>query len=139
MNKTYLKLSLDLDFILVAITAPMKDYMFCHKLNTSLSLNFEKVADHEVFFNIDEPPVLFSKYYHVAEEGETEFYIVSNRNSEGFLIPEMNKVDFFMVIHQFIDQEDLNYIISGLNKLADIQVAVQIEPARLKSKQNLIM
>ncbi|MNY59110.1 hypothetical protein D3C86_1955190 [compost metagenome] len=51
----------------------------------------------------------------------------------------MNKVDFFMVIHQYIDKEDLNYILAGLNKLPDIQVAAQIDPSKLKSKENLVM
>ncbi|TCC97532.1 IPExxxVDY family protein [Pedobacter hiemivivus] len=139
MNKTYLKLSLDLDFVLIAITASLKDYVLCHKINTSLNFGFEKIDDHEVYFNIDEEPLSFSKYYYFVEQGEIEYYIVNNRNAEGFLIPEMKKVDFFMIIHQYIDKEDLNYIISGINKLPDIQVAAQIDPAKLKSKENLIM
>jgi hypothetical protein len=74
-----------------------------------------------------------------VEQGENEYFIVSNRNSDGFLIPEMNKVDYFLIIHQFLDKDDLNYILSGLNKLPDIQVAAQIDPYKLKSKENLIM
>ncbi|MNL22296.1 hypothetical protein D3C87_1436370 [compost metagenome] len=139
MNKTYLKLSLDLDFVLIAITASLKDYVLCHKINTSLNFGFEKIEDHEVYFNIDEEPLAFSKYYFFVEQGEIEYYIISNRNAEGFLIPEMNKVDFFMIIHQYIDKEDLNFIISGLNKLSDIQVAAQIDPVKLRSKENLVM
>lgn len=139
MNKTYLKLSLDLDFVLIAITASLKDYVLCHKINTSLNFGFEKIDDHEVYFNIDEDPLSFSKYYFFVEQGEIEYYIINNRNAEGFLIPEMNKVDFFMIIHQYIDKEDLNYIVGGLNKLTDIQVAAQIDPAKLRSKENLIM
>lgn len=139
MNKTYLKLSLDLDFVLIAITASLKDYVFCHQINTNLNLNFEKVDDHEVFFNIDESPLSFSKYYFYIEAWDNEFFIVSNRNSEGFLIPEMNKVDYFMIIQSYIDKEDVNNILSGLNKLPDIQVAAQIDPIKLKSRENLVM
>lgn len=139
MNKTYLKLSLDLDFVLIAITASLKDYVLCHQINTRLNFGFEKVEDHEVYFNIDEEPLAFSKYYFFVEQGEIEYYIVNNRNAEGFLIPEMNKVDFFMIIHQYIDREDLNYILAGLNKLPDIQVAAQIDPLKLRSKENLVM
>ena len=139
MNKTYLKLSLDLDFVLIAITASLKDYVLCHKINTNLNFEFEKIDDHEVYFNIDEEPLSFSKYYFFVEQGELEYYLINNRNAEGFLIPEMNKVDFFMVIHQYVDKEDLNYILSGLNKLPDIQVAAQIDQHKLRSKENLIM
>lgn len=139
MNKTYLKLSLDLDFVLIAITASLKDYVLCHKINTNLDFNFEKIEDHEVYFNIDEEPLAFSKYYFFVEQGEIEYYLVNNRNAEGFLIPEMNKVDFFMIVHQYIDKEDLNYLLNGLNKLPDIQVAAQIDQYKLRSRENLIM
>ena len=139
MQKTYLKLSLDLDFTLIAVTASLKDYLLCHKINSTLGFDFEKADDHEVFFNIDEPPQAFSKFYYLAEQGEIEYYLINNRNGEGFLIPEMNKVDFFIVIHQFIDKEDLNFLISGLNKLPDVQVAVKIDPVKLRSKENLVM
>lgn len=139
MNKTYLKLSLDLDFVLIAITASLKDYVLCHKINTNLNFEFAKIDDHEVYFNTDEEPLAFSKYYFFVEEGEVEYYLVSNRNSEGFLVPEMNKVDFFMIIHQFIGKEDLNLVLTRLNKMPDIQVAAQIDVYKLKSKENLVM
>lgn len=139
MNKTYLKLSLDLDFVLIAVTSSLKDYTLCHKINTNLDFEFEKIEDHEVFFNVDEPAVSFSKYYYAQDDGETEFYLINNRSPDGFLIPEMNKVDYFMIIHNYIDKEDLNFIVSGLNKLSDIQVAVQIDVKKLKSKENLVM
>jgi RIO-like serine/threonine protein kinase len=139
LNKTYLKLSLDLDFTLIAITAPLKDYVLCHKINKSLHFNFEKIDDHEVYFNIDEPALAFSKYYCFMEQGENEYFIVNNRNSEGFLIPEMNKVDYFLVVHHYLDAEDLNFIIKGLNKIPEVQVAIQVDPRKLKSKENLVM
>ena len=139
MNKTYLKLSLDFDFILLAITASLKDYVLCHHINTRLHFNFEKVEDHEVYFNIDEPPLSFSKYFFYVEQGDNEYFMINNRNPEGFLIPEMNMVDFFLIIRQYLDKEDLNYILKGLNKLPGIQVAAKIDPAKLKSKENLIV
>ena len=40
---------------------------------------------------------------------------------------------------QYIDDEDLNFILTRLNKLPDIQVAAKINPVKLKSKENLIM
>ena len=139
MNKTYLKLSLDLDFVLIAITASLKDYMLCHKINKHLEFDFEKVDDHEVYYNVDEAPLAFSRYHFFVEEGEMDYFLVNNRNSEGFLIPEMNKVDFFIIIQQFIAKEDLDFILGRLNKLTDIQVAAQINPLKLKSKENLVM
>ena len=112
---------------------------FLDETNKSLEFDFEKTDDHEVYYNIDEDPLAFSKFYYFVEQGEIEYYLVNNRNPEGFLIPEMNKVDFFIIIHQYIDKEDLNFILTRLNKLSDIQVAAQIDPLKLKSKENLVM
>jgi hypothetical protein len=47
-------------------------------------------------------------FYYFVEQGEIEYYLVNNRNPEGFLIPEMNKVDFFIIIHQYIEKEGFN-------------------------------
>jgi len=102
-------------------------------------MHFEKVDDHEIFFNVDEPAWSFSKYYFFVEQGEVEYYLISNRSSDGLLVPEMSNVDFFIIIREFIDKEDLNYLLNGLNKLPDIQVAAKIEPTKLRSKENLVI
>lgn len=139
MNKTYLKLSLDLDFALIAVTVSLKDYMFCHKANNILQFEFEKTDDHEVYFNVDEPPLQFSKYFYFVEQGEIEYHLVANRASEGVLVPEMGNVDFFMVVRPFLHKEDMEFILGRLKKIAEVQVAAKIDAHKLKSKENLIM
>lgn len=139
LQKTYLKLSLDLDFVLIAVTAPLKDYVCCHKINSTLGFNLEKVDDHEIYSKTGKSSQLYSRFYYFVEQGEIEYYFLNNRNGEGVLIPEMNNVDFFIIIHQFIDKEDLKYLITGLNKLPEVQVAVKIDHKKLRSVENLMM
>lgn len=138
MNKTTIKFELDLDFVLVAITAQLRDYMFCYKINRQLGTNFCKITDLELLFNADEEFFYFSRYFFLMPETETEFYILANKGTEGFLVPEMKKVDFFLLIRNYIDTEDLKQMISGLNKIPDILVAAEVDPKKLKSKENLI-
>ena len=76
MNKTNLKFELDLDFVLVAITTQLKDYMFCFKTNKQLGTDFSKIADLELPFNTDEDPFYFSRYFFLLPESETELYIL---------------------------------------------------------------
>ncbi len=138
MNKTTLKFELDLDFVLVAITTQLKDYMFCFKLNKQLGVNFCKVDDLELSFSATDDPSYFSRYFYLLNESETELYILSNKGSEGFLIPEMKKVDFFLLIRNYIDDDDLKVLINGINKIQDVLVAAEVDPKKLKSKENLI-
>ena len=138
MNKTNLKFELDLNFVLVAITSQLKDYMFCYKINKQLGTDFSKITDLEMLFNADEDFFYFSRYFYLMPDSETEFYILANKGTEGFLVPEMNKVDFFLLIRKYIDQEDLRRIINGLNKIQEVLVAAEVDPKKLKSKENLI-
>ncbi|MGY3054659.1 hypothetical protein ACVWYG_002866 [Pedobacter sp. UYEF25] len=139
MNKTYLKLALDLDFTLIAITAPLKDYTLCHKININLELEFEKIEDHEIFHAVEAYALNFSKYYFFIEEDEQSYYLLGNKSSDGILIPEMANVDFFLIIMEYIDEEDFSRMISSLNRMPEIQVAAKIDPHKLRSRENLVL
>lgn len=138
LNKTTLKFELDLDFVLVAITAQLKDYVLCYKINKQLDINFCKINELELLFNADEEFFYFSRYFYQMPETETDFYLLANKGTEGFLVPEMKKVDFFLLIRNYIDEEDLKEILSGLNKIPEVLVAAEVDPKKLKSKENLI-
>jgi len=71
-------------------------------------------------------------------ESETELYVLANKGTEGFLVPEMKKVDFLLLIQNYIHTEDLKEIINGLNKIPEVLVAMEVDPKKLKSKENLI-
>jgi hypothetical protein len=71
-------------------------------------------------------------------EADTELYIIANKGFEGFLVPEMKKADFFILIRNYIDLADLKQLISQLNKIPEILVAIEVDPKKLKSKENLI-
>ena len=138
LNKTTLKFELDLDFVLVAITTQLKDYMFCYKINKQLDTDFSKITDLEMSFSNDEEIFYFSRYFHMTPESGTEFYVLANKGTEGFLVPEMKKADFFLLIRNYIDRDDLRAIIGRLNKIPEVLVAVEVDPKKLKSKENLI-
>ncbi|MDB5121507.1 MAG: hypothetical protein JWN56_2725 [Sphingobacteriales bacterium] len=138
MNRTTLKYELDLDFVLVAITTPLKDYKLCYQINKRLSVNFCRIAELELIFNGDEKPLIFSRYSYEDSQTETVFYVLANKGADGLLIPEMRNVDFFLLIKNYIDKDDLQYLITGINKISEVLVAVEIEPKKLKSKENLI-
>ncbi|SDM19761.1 hypothetical protein SAMN05421813_107154 [Daejeonella rubra] len=138
MNRTTLKFELDLDFVLLAVTSQLKDYMFCFKINKQLGTDFCKVTDLELPFNASDEIFYFSRYFFLMPETETELYIIANKGTEGFLVPEMKKADFFLLIRNYIDEDDLKLIISKLNKIPEVLVAVEVDPKKLKSKENLI-
>lgn len=139
MTKKVLKFEIDLDFVLIAINTPLKDYRVCHFINKYLNFDFKKLPDLAVdIYQGTTEPAFFSIYHYQWETTETDFYFIANKGSEGLLIPEMREVDYFFMIKNFIDDTDLNNIITTLNRVPEIIAAVKIEPKKIKSRENLL-
>ncbi|GAB3915414.1 IPExxxVDY family protein [Mucilaginibacter boryungensis] len=139
MNKKLLKFEIDLDFVLIAITSAQKDYRLCYLVNKYLHFNFVRVDDLEVnIYPTSAQAVPFSMYEYYWEASETSFYLIANRGADGLLIPEMREADYFLMIKNYIDDQDLNDIINGLNKIPEVVAAIKIDPKKIKSRENLL-
>jgi len=138
LNKITLKLELDFDFIVLAITTSLKDYRLCFYLNKFAPANFIRVDELALPLSNSHTVALFNRYTYLPENNDTEFYLLSNKGSEGLLIPEMNRVDYFLVIKNFIDDEDLEAWISHLKQIPEVLAAVEVDVKKLKSKENLL-
>lgn len=139
MNKIVLKYDFDFDFVLIAISCPLKDYRICHFINKSTGLEFKKSEDFAVFIPQYDELCTFSAYNFFPEEFETEYYLFANKaNENGYLIPEMKNTDYFILIKNFIDDEDLDTLLNAINEIPEVVVATEINPEKLKSKDNLI-
>src|ERR1700712_2802599 len=138
LNRKFLKFEIDLDFVLIAVTTSLKDYRVCYLINKALSFDLVKITDLKVDINHGIEPVLFSIYYYNWEATGTDFYFIANKGSDGYLIPEMRKADYFLMIKNYIDDNDLDNLISALNKIPEIVAAVKIDPKKIKSRENLL-
>lgn len=138
MNKIILKYELDLNFILIAVTCPLKDYRLCFHINRATGLDLVKNEDHEVWMS-NNTSYFFTKYSYISSTEETEFYLIGNKGIDGGLLaPEMKVVDYFILIKGFIDEEDLKSLLDSINKIEEIVVATEIDVVKLKSKENLV-
>jgi hypothetical protein len=137
LNKKFLKLELDFDFILIAVTSQLKDYRLCFYINKFAETDFRKVDELELQLKGNDHRY-FSRYLHEIPNTECQFYLIANKGSDGFLISEMRETDYFILIKEFIDEEDLNLFLHQIRSINNIQAAVEINPAKLKSKENLL-
>jgi hypothetical protein len=138
LNRKILKFEIDLDFVLIAVTTSLKDYRICYLINKYLSFGFIKAPDLAVDISQGPEPVYFSLYTCQWEESATDFYFIANKGSDGYLIPEMRKTDYFLLIRNYIDEQDLDNLLSALNKIPEIVAAVKIDPKKVKSRENLL-
>ena len=137
MNRKTLKFEIDLDFVLVAITTSLRDYRLCYHINKRLNFNFTKSSDLEIIK--EGMPVYFSLYQFHWEASDTDFYFIANKGSDGYLIPEMRKVDYFIMIRNYIADDELEKLVADLNKIQEIVAAVKIDPKKIKSRENLLL
>ena len=138
MNRKFLKFEIDLDFVLIAVTTSLKDYRVCYLINKYLNFNFTKSDDLAVDIYPGAAPVYFSLYLYNWESSETDFFFIANKGTDGYLIPEMKKADYFIMIKNYIDDNDLDNLISALNRIPEIVAAVKIDPKKIKSRENLL-
>jgi hypothetical protein len=110
----------------------------CYHINKALGVDFVRIEELNLFFSADKLNRSFNRYAYFPENQETEFYVLSNKGSEGILIPEMNGVDYFLLIKNFIDDEDLALWLKQIKGIPDVIAAVEVEPKKLKSKENLL-
>ncbi|HEX7367721.1 MAG TPA: IPExxxVDY family protein [Pelobium sp.] len=137
MKKKLLNAGLDFDFKLLAITSPLKDYRLCFAINKFTEFDFRKADDLEISFK-NTPKKFFSRYIYYPPNIECEFILLANKGTGGLLVPEMKAVDYFIIIKEFIDEEDFELLLSQLKQINDIQATVAINPEKIKSKENLI-
>lgn len=138
LNRKFLKFEIDFDFVLIAVTSSLKDYRVCFLINKYLNFNFSKTDDLEVDIYPGAEPVLFSLYRYTWETTETDFFFIGNKGSDGYLVPEIKSADYFLMIRNYIDDNELDTIISSLNKIPEIVAAVKIDPKKIKSRENLL-
>jgi len=138
LNRKILKFEIDLDFVLIAVTTSLKDYRICYLVNKYLNYNFTKTDDLAVEITPNAGQVYFSRYTYSWETTETDFYFIANKGSDGYLVPEMRKTDYFLMIKNYIDEDDVENMVSVLNKIPEIVAAVKIDPKKIKSRENLL-
>lgn len=138
LNKLTLKYELDIDFNLIAITCPLKDYRLCFYINKVTGLDLHKIDDHEIWLE-NKQIFYFSRYTHEDLTNDTTYFLISNRGVDrGLLIPEMKVTDYFLLVKNAIDEELLEWQITQLNDIKEIVVASEIDPHKLKSRENLV-
>lgn len=138
MNKLTLKYELAIDFNLIAITCPLKDYRLCYFINKVAALDLHKIDDHEIWVNAQQTHY-YGRFTHEDTINETSYYLLNNKGIEGgVLIPEMKATDFFLLIQNAIDEDLLQWQINQINSLREVVVATEINPHKLKSRENLV-
>lgn len=143
----------DHDYILIGVHSTLNDYRLAFFLNKELNL-FLKRSKSDLDFPVKK--CSFPFYSYEDEACFVSWSLISNKyisinltqsdtnnlfNEETetrHLIPEKNKVDYFIKINGYIQDEFLENILMKIKNTEKIMTSYVIDPYSLKSKDNLI-
>ncbi|MGI8893529.1 MAG: IPExxxVDY family protein [Bacteroidia bacterium] len=137
MSRIVLEVAYDYDFLLIGLVSHTKDYRLCYELNKKFDFDLQKRDNLEILINKRKETSVYSFYEYQNEDGDG-FYLIGNKGSRSFLIPEQKQLDYFLVIKQLSDLIDEKNLIKDLKTIPLLLGAFSIDPKGLKSKENLI-
>ncbi len=127
----------DYDFELIGICSSYADYRLCWSINQIDGLNLEKGEYYSLLYKKD-GEALFAFYEYYNNDTLEEVYLIKNQSDKyKKLIPEQDKIDYFLIIKNNYNYQ-IDNLISDLKKQDSILTAFSFSPEELKSKANLI-
>ena len=140
-------------YLLIGIHTSLNECKLAYLLNKYLNLHFCK-ADYELDFTNKEYTSFYSVYESVNYELDQEWFLINNiyksksktktaslfaeSDSISCLIPEKNKIDYFLKISGDLKRLNQLNMIEKINKIPPVITSYEVEVKSLKSKDFLI-
>jgi hypothetical protein len=138
MTRYLLEEDVSFDFNLIGISSHYHDYRVCWAINKTLDFKLERADKEIVIQKQDNKQLLgFSSFGFICPDSEVMFELISNRNADGFLIPELKQADYFLKFDDFYS-DSISDLIQKLRTISMVNMAFKIDAENLRSKYNLI-
>jgi hypothetical protein len=128
----------DFSFILIGISSHESDYKLIWSLNSKLELNLSRGPNLVFADPKSEQNQEFSCYYGESKEGDFQIHLLSNKSENGFLIPELGNIDYFLKLTGEVYDLHKKKILDGLKETGLVLATFLIQPDTLKSKSRLV-
>ncbi len=140
MKKKTHKLSINAEYssAIIAISSHENDYRLSWAINKQLETNFVKTNNLVVFNKKYKIEQEFSLFVFEDEDNMIKYHLVANKCDNGYLIPELSNMDFFIQIYGEISADFKDRLLEKLKKINIVTGAFVIDPAILKSGKRLI-
>ncbi|MGM0532107.1 MAG: IPExxxVDY family protein [Bacteroidota bacterium] len=126
------------DFQIVCIASHQNDYRLSWALNQQLNIRLQKDHDLSIEDKQYDANQQFTKYCYEAGNQTARYFLIANKNSCGFLLPDMKNIDFLLKIEGEISEGDLSSMIKEIRKIDFVIIAFKLENLREKHKKKLI-
>ncbi len=147
------------NYSLIAIHSSRKeDFKVTYLVNTALNLYLERTKN-DVEIDTEQGLACFSLFEYDDHDYHVLWKLVSNKaflfpesqmnsplfknvistiSKQGYLLPELKMVDYFLKIENTDEQFDISRVIEKLKAIKLVSAAYEIKAENIKSKNNLI-
>ena len=123
----------EFEFKLLAISSHENDYHLSWSLNDKLGMAFERWDDLIIESGQADHQMKFSVYRYEDPDSQVLYHLISNVSAEGFLLPELKNMDFFLQIYGDQSDDSLQDLAGQMIRLPVISACFLIDPRKLKS------
>ena len=125
------------DYNILAIVSHLKDYTLCYHINNELNFDFVKYKDL-VFVSTSGTENQYSWYFYNDKVSRTTYYLIANKDEEGFLIPSQKTVDYFLFVNDPINNSIGKECSSVLRKIPNIIAVFDLNIEKTKDMDLLL-
>jgi len=141
MKKRKLEAEFDFNFTLFGLISALKEYKLAWLLNNEFNIQLDKARDIEIDF-LKSQNLVITNY--LFETEHSSFRLLKNKSLDifkdnlAFLIPELKRFDFLVVIQGFEDTLSDDRVKEILSSVPKVQYVQKFQVEDLKSRENLI-
>lgn len=141
MKKRKLEAEFDYNFLLFGVISALKEYKLAWHLNNTFELQLNKANDIAIDF-LKSQNLIISNYLYETEH--STFRLLKNKSADvfednlAFLIPELKRFDYLILIQGFDDTFNTGDIKKLLSSIPKVQYVQNFQIDDLKSRENLI-
>jgi hypothetical protein len=145
MAKKKLLIENDYEFFLFGISCSEKSFRLCFALNNQLKASFSKSHNMELWKSTPSGheknqtlSASFPVFTYRDEEMFTDYRMIVNKFGSKFLIPEFKQADYLLMVQGGMPYSEKGSILKKIKEVTFVQTAFEIDPKKIKSKENFV-
>jgi hypothetical protein len=126
------------DSYIVGIVSTLKNYLFCWHIQNHLNIYFATSEDMQINLVKNQRNYSFTVYEYCDPISLDKYQLFTNKNDGEFLLPELQHLDYIWFFKGFNNNlNNFQRIQLQLKNIPGVQMVVEIDKSKIKSKNNL--
>ena len=137
MKKIKIDIDYAADYVVIGLVSSNSDYQLVHHINRALNTRFSKFDDF-IFNEGNDLKPGYAWFFCYNEELKINIYLLANKHPQVCLLPAYKKIDYFIIMENNIDKQQLNTILRNIRKIKSISGVFSLDVGKIKNIDLLI-